>query len=191
VKTRLAYLLATALWALPAYAADLALADLMTLLAGVTSVTDSFVESKQSSLLSTPLVLKGRLVYGRPDRLEKHVLSPYEEHTVIAGDAVSIENRTLKQRKSFNLSASPSAAALIAGMRATLAGDVPALERHYGIRLEGSRDAWLLTLTPRDEKLAGLVTRIRIAGARDRLKRIELDERSGDQSVMLIGPATP
>jgi hypothetical protein len=36
-----------------------------------------------------------------------------------------------------------------------------------------------------------LVTRIRIAGVRERLKRIEVDESSGDQSVMLIGPATP
>ncbi|MFY9314716.1 MAG: LolA-related protein [Burkholderiales bacterium] len=191
MKTRLAYLLLAALWTLPASATDLDLADLMALLAGVASATDSFIESKQSALLSAPLILKGKLIYGRPDRLEKHVLSPYEEYTVIAGGAVSIENRTLKQKKYFNLSSSTSAAALIEGMRATLAGDVPALERHYGVRLEGSQDAWLLTLTPRDEKLTALVTRIRIAGARARLKRIEVDESSGDQSVMLIGPATP
>jgi len=191
VKSRLAYLLLAALWALPARATNFDLASLMELLAGVATATDSFVESKQSALLSAPLVLKGRLVYGRPDRLEKHVLSPYEETTIIAGNVVSIENRKLNQKKSFNLSASTSAAALIDGMRATLAGDVRTLERHYGVQLEGSQDAWLLTLTPRDEKLNGLVTRIRIAGARERLKRIEVDESSGDQSVMLIGPATP
>jgi hypothetical protein len=191
VIARLAYLLIATLWALPASAADLELTELMTLLAGVPSATNSFIESKQSALLSAPLVLKGRLVYGRPDHLEKHVLSPYDENTVIARGAVSIENRTLKQKKSFALSASTSAAALVEGMRATLAGDAPALERYYSIRLEGSRDAWLLTLTPRDEKLAGMVARIRIAGARERLRRIEVDEGSGDQSVMLIGPATP
>jgi len=190
VKT-LAYLLLAALWALPARAADFSLADLMGLMAQVKSATDSFVESKQSTLLSAPLVLKGRLIYGRPDRLEKHVLSPYEEYTVIAGSSVSVENRTLQQKKSFNLSSSSSAAALIEGMRATLAGDVLALERHYVTRLDGSSDAWLLTLTPRDEKLTRLVTRIRIAGARQRLKRIEVDESSGDQSVMLIGPDKP
>ena len=83
------------------------------------------------------------------------------------------------------------APALPEGLRATLAGDAPALERHYRIRLEGSQDSWLLTLTPRAEKLAGLVTQIRIAGARARLKRIEVDESSGDQSIMLIGPQPP
>lgn len=191
MKARLACLLIAALWSLPARPANFDLASLMALLAGVTTATDSFVESKQSALLRAPLVLKGRLVYGRPDRLEKYVLSPYEETTIIAGNVVTVENRKQKQKKTFNLSASTSAAALIEGMRATLAGDIPALERHYAIQLEGSQDAWLLTLVPRDEKLAGLVARIRIAGARERLKRIEVDEGSGDQSVMLIGPATP
>ncbi|HLX81957.1 MAG TPA: LolA-related protein [Burkholderiales bacterium] len=172
-------------------AADLDLPALMAMLAAVPAAKESFTESKRSALLSAPLVLKGTLVYGRPDRLEKHVLSPYQETTVIAGGAVTIENRGLKQKRSFTLSSSSAITALIEGMRATLAGDAPALERHYRIRLEGAPDSWLLTLTPRDEKLAGLVTSIRIAGARERLKRIEIDEGSGDQSVMLIGPEAP
>ena len=186
-----ACLLLTALLALPAAAADLDLPALMGMLAAVPAAKQSFVENKRSALLSAPLVLKGTLAYVRPDRLEKHVLSPYEENTVIAGDAVSIENRSLKQKRYFSLSSSSAATALIEGLRATLAGDAPALERHYAIRLEGSQDAWLMTLTPRDEKLAALVTRIRIAGARERLKRIEVDESSGDQSAMLIVPEAP
>jgi outer membrane lipoprotein-sorting protein len=184
-------LLLAALLALPVRAADLDLAGLMALLAAVPSATEAFTESKRSALLSAPLVSKGRLVYARPDRLEKHVLSPYEEKTVISGDAVRIENRSLKQKRSFALSSSSVVTALVEGMRATLAGDAPALERHYAVRLEGTLDAWLLTLTPRDEKLAGLLAQIRIAGARERLKRIEVEESSGDASVMLIGPATP
>ena len=181
----------TALLALPAAAADLDLQALMGLLATVPAAKESFVESKRSALLSAPLVLKGTLVYVRPDRLEKHVMSPYKEDTVIAGGAVSIDNRTLKQKRYFSLSSSPEVTALIAGMRATLAGDAPALERYYAIRLEGTQEAWLMTLTPRDEKLAALVSQIRIAGAREHLKRIEVDESSGDQSAMLIGPEAP
>lgn len=184
-------LLFAALSALPALGADLDLAALMAMLAAVPAARDSFTESKHSALLSTPLALKGRLVYARPDRLEKHVLSPYDEITIITAGAVSIENRTLGQKRRFSLSSSSAVTALIEGMRATLAGDVPALERHYRIRLEGPQDSWLLTLTPRDEKLAGLVANIRIAGARARLKRIEVEETSGDQSVMLIGPESP
>ena len=191
MKTHLPCLLLAAFFVLPATAADLDLPSLMTMLAAVPSAKDSFVESKRSAMLSTPLVLKGTLLYVRPDRLEKQVLSPYEENTAIAGGAVSIDNRTLKQKRNFSLSSSAAVTALIEGMRATLAGDAAALERHYAIRLEGSQQSWLMTLTPRDEKLAALVTRIRIAGVRERLKRIEIDESSGDQSVMLIGPEAP
>jgi outer membrane lipoprotein-sorting protein len=191
MKVRRAFLLIVALWMPTARALDVELAELMALLSGVTTSTDSFIETRKSALFSAPLVLKGQLVYGKPDRLEKHVLSPYEETTVVNNHLVSIENRTLKQKRSFNLSASMPAAALIEGMRATLAGDVSALERHYDVRLEGSQEAWLLTLRPRDKKLAEIVSKIRIAGARERLKRIEVDENSGDQSVMLIGSAMP
>lgn len=183
--------LLAALLALPARAADFDFAGLMRLLAAVPSATETFVESKRSAMLSAPLVSKGRLVYARPDRLEKHVLSPYEENTVIAGGAVSIENRTLKQKRSFALASSSAVTALVEGLRATLAGDAPALERHYAVRPDGTLDAWTLTLTPRDEKLTGLLMQIRISGARERLKRIEVEERSGDASVMLIGPAIP
>ena len=183
-------LLAT-LFALPATAADVDLPALMGMLADVASAKDSFTESKRSAMLSAPLVLKGTLVYTRPDRLEKHVLSPYEERTIIAGNFVTIENLTLKQKRNFSLSSSTTVSALIESMRATLAGDAAALERHYSIQLEGGPGSWLLTLLPRDEKLADLVTRIRIAGTRERLRRIEVEERSGDQSVMLIGPEVP
>ena len=188
---RLNCALLAALLALPASAAELEIPALMSMLASVTSAKDSFTESKRSAMLSGPLVLKGTLIYARPERLEKHVHSPYEESTVIAGSSVTIENRTLKQKRDVSLSSSPTALALIEGMRATLAGDSSALERHYRIQLEGSQDAWLLTLLPREEKLAALVTRIRIAGARERLRRIEIEERSGDQSVMRIGPEAP
>ena len=65
------------------------------------------------------------------------------------------------------------------------------LERHYRTQVEGTRDAWLLTLLPREEQLAGVVTRIQIAGTRERVKRIEVEEHSGDRSIMLIGPDSP
>jgi outer membrane lipoprotein-sorting protein len=181
-----ALLLATAL-AWPALAAEFELAALMDLLASVPAAKDNFVETRHSALLNAPLVLKGSLAYTRPDRLEKNVLAPFEERTIIAGNSVTIDNRTLKQTRTFSLTASAPVSALVASMRATLAGDRAALERHYGIQLEGQADAWTLNLVPRDPKLAALVKRIQIAGMRERVKRIEIEEGSGDRSVMVIG----
>ena len=183
--------LLAALFALPAFAADFELTALMEMLALVPAAKDRFTETKHSSVLSTPLVLKGTLVYVRPDRLEKNVLAPYEERTVVAGNSVTIENRTLNQTRTFSLASSAAVAALDESMRATLAGDLAALERHYDVQLEGRPQAWILNLTPREQKLASLVARIQIAGVRERVKRIEVEEAAGDRSVMLIGPDQP
>jgi len=183
---RHALLLAAAL-AWPAFAAEFELAALMDMLAAVPGAKDSFTETRHSALLNAPLVLKGSLVYARPDRLEKNVLAPYEERTVIAGNSVTIENRALKQKRTFSLTSSAAISALVESMRATLAGDRAALERHYSIQLEGRAEAWTLNLSPREQKLAAMVKRIQIAGVRERVKRIEIEEGGGDRSVMLIG----
>ena len=177
--------------ALPVRAADIELPALMELLAAVPASKDSFTETKHSAFLSAPLVLKGTLAYARPDRLEKNVLAPYEERTVVAGSSVTMENRALQQSRTFSLASSAPLSALVESMRATLAGDRAALERHYRVQLEGKAEAWSMTLVPREKRLASLVTRIQIAGARERLKRIEVEEASGDRSVMLIGPEAP
>ena len=176
---------------LPARAADFELSALMELLAAVPSSRDSFSETKHSAVLSAPLLLKGTLAYTRPDRLEKSVLAPYEERTVVAGNSVTMENRTLQQSRTFSLSSSSPDSAFVESMRATLAGDRAALERHYRVQLGGKAESWSMTLVPREKKLASLVKRIQIGGARERLRRIEVEEASGDRSVMLIGPETP
>jgi outer membrane lipoprotein-sorting protein len=184
-------LLLAALLAVPALAAEIDLAALMEMLARVPAAKNSFTETKHSALLSEPLALKGTLVYARPDRLEKNVLQPYDERTVVADNFVTIDNRTLRQKRSFALSSSAAISALVESMRATLAGDRAALERHYRVELTGPAEDWLLSLTPREPKLASLVRRIQIAGARERLKRIEIEETAGDRSVMVISPEQP
>jgi outer membrane lipoprotein-sorting protein len=181
------FILASAAIAWPGAAAAFDLGVLMEKLAAVPASSSSFTETRHSALLSGPLVLTGSLVYQRPDRLEKNVLSPYEERTVIAGTSVTIENRTLKQTRSYSLSSSATASALVESMRATLAGDRASLERHYGVALEGSLASWTMSLTPREQKLASLVKRIQIAGMHERVGRIEIEETSGDRSLMQVG----
>jgi hypothetical protein len=46
--------------------------------------------------------------------------------------------------------------------------------------------AWTLELTPFDNELADVVSRIVITGTQDLVNRIEIEERSGDRSVMVI-----
>jgi outer membrane lipoprotein-sorting protein len=158
--------------------------ELMHLLASVGSSTARFVETRHSDVLKAPLVLQGTLAYTRPSRLEKNVRSPYEERTVIDGGTISIDNRTLNRRTSMNIASSPGLAALVESIRATRAGDLSALKRHYAVDVGGAREQWQLTLRPADAQLAALVRKVTIDGAGTRIARVELQEASGDVTIM-------
>ena len=179
--------LALILALLPAVAsAEFKLSELMQLLAAVPSARARFTETKDMALLNKPLVVTGRLVYVRPDRLERHVLTPNEERVVIAGSEVTVEDRARGRSRTFSSAAHPALLALVESLRATLAGDLAALERHFAVTLEGQRDAWTLVLVPRDAQMIQAIVRIRIGGVDGSVRRIEIDEASGDRSVTSI-----
>ena len=164
----------------------LSIAELMQILGSVESTSARFVETRHSALLRAPLVLQGTLAYRRPDRVEKRVLTPYDERITVNGDRLAFENRTHDRRKTISVSGAPGLAALIESIRATRAGDLPALQRHYALQIEGSRERWTLTLRPLDSQIADYVVSLEVSGSGARIGRITIEEASGDRSVMEI-----
>jgi hypothetical protein len=69
--------------------------------------------------------------------------------------------------------------------RLEIKGDALTLEARGDVRRMA---AWMLELIPMDSELAGVVSRIAISGTQAQLTRIEIVERAGDRSVMLITP---
>ena len=161
-------------------------AELMPGLASVASSRARFVETRHSAMLKKPLVTSGQLAYQRPDRLEKHVQSPFEESITIDGSRVSITRHGSDRARAMTLPASGPAQALIESLRATLAGDLPALERHFAVSASGTPDQWTLSLTPRDPSLGAVVLRVDLAGRGNRLQRVEVVEAGGDRTVTQI-----
>jgi outer membrane lipoprotein-sorting protein len=177
--------LALSLAALPASAQAIAASELMQRLRDVASSEVRFTETRESALLKAPLVTAGRLVWRRPDRLEKHVEKPFAESTVIEGTRVTMTRPGDKGSRTVPVPAGP-AQALVEALRATLAGDLAALERHFDVRVAGTTGAWTLTLLPRDAAVSAYVTRVDIAGSDARLGRIDVLEASGDRSTTLV-----
>jgi len=160
--------------------------ELMRLLASAESSRATFVETRHSVLLKAPLVLHGTLAYRRPDRLEKHVLQPHDERLVLEGDRLTIDNRTRARKLTTSVAGSPAIAAMAEGIRATRAGDLAALERHFEIKVDGRREAWSMSLRPTSEQVSGYVSAIVVTGAGSRITRFEVQETSGDRVVTEI-----
>ena len=172
--------------ALASGAAPLGTSELMQVLAAVESSSARFVETRSSALLKSPLVLKGTLSYRRPDRIEKHVLAPHEERIIVEGGRLTLESGAKKSRKTVSVSGAPGLAALVESIRATRAGDLPALQRHYAVQVDGSREEWSLLLKPLDARVAEFVVSIAFTGSGPRINRIVVEEAGGDRSVMEI-----
>jgi hypothetical protein len=165
-------------------AAPLSIAQLMSGLAQHPQGEARFTEKKYLAILDQPIDSSGQLRFIAPGRLEKHTLKPKPESMVLDGDTLTLERG--RRKRVLRLSEYPEVAGMIESIRATLAGDRQALERVYHLGLSGQLEDWTLTLVPLDPKVGAVVARIRMEGARNEVKRVEVLQADGDRSVMQI-----
>jgi outer membrane lipoprotein-sorting protein len=172
------------------HAAEWDIDQLMRGLAQIHSDHAGFVEKKFIAILDKPVESSGELFYTAPDYLEKRTIKPKPESMILDHGTLVIERG--RQKHDLPLQDYPELAAFIDSIRGTMAGDRKALERNYRLSLDGTAEHWTLQLLPLNEKMQSVVKRIRIAGARDAVRSIEINQSDGDSSLMLIEKlATP
>ena len=160
------------------------LGELMRQLAARRHGQVSFVEQHFLKLLKRPAESSGELTYDAPDRLEKRTIEPKPETLTLAGDELTIVRGG--RARTLDLQAYPTVVPFIESIRATLAGDRPALERLFTVDFAGTMARWRLTLTPRDAQVAKSVSQVRIDGAGDSLTTVEILQTDGDRSLMTL-----
>jgi Outer membrane lipoprotein carrier protein LolA-like len=167
-------------------AAAWGLPQLMQELGQVHAATGRFVERKTLHVLTEPLTMSGTLAYAAPDYLRKTTLSPVREDFVLDHDQVEISSGPEQQRQDFSLGEAPQIAGLVEGVRATLAGDLPMLEKFYTVRLTGSEAGWQLFLQPKTAQGTRFIKWMLIQGRANRLTAIDTASLNGDHSEMSV-----
>ena len=160
------------------------LQELMSLLAARRHGQVDFVEQHFLAVLKRPVESFGVMTYDAPHRLEKRTVEPRPERLVLDGDEITVERKG--HTHVLELAAYPSLLPFIESLRATMAGDLPALERAFNVDFAGNMERWTLTLSPRDSKVSSTVSRVRIDGSRDVLSKVEIFEANGDRSLMTL-----
>jgi hypothetical protein len=160
------------------------LGELMRQLAGRRHGEVSFVEQHFLKLLKHPAESYGELTYDAPDRLEKRTIEPKAETLTLAGDVLTVVRGG--RTRTLDLKAYPTLVPFIESIRATLAGDLPSLERLFTVDFAGTMAHWRLTLAPRDAQVAKAVSRVTIEGTNDMLTTLEIVETDGDRSLMTL-----
>lgn len=161
------------------------LPTLMASLQQVRAASASFIERKYMKMLSAPLQSSGKLVYVRPDKLQKDTVAPRPQRLIVEGDRLIIEQEG-ERRRSLSLQDYPQIWAFVESIRATLAGDLNALSRFYNVSLKGGPERWTLELIPKDAKTRELVTAIRISGEGSTIRGVVTQESDGDRTDLTI-----
>jgi hypothetical protein len=156
-----------------------------------------FAEARFMRMLEKPLVVSGQLAWLGDDRLERKVEHPNREVSTIANGEVTLQ-REGREPRTFSLKRAPQLQILLDSFVALLGGDASRLEQAFAVQHSvNNAKGWTLTLTPRDTKLAGTVSRIEIDGSGNEPRCMRMQEVDGDLSIDLLGelaakmPAAP
>jgi Outer membrane lipoprotein carrier protein LolA-like len=170
-----------------------ALFDLTHLLRGFAAIPSSkagFIEVRRLAALDTRVTARGVLSYDAPDRLERDTREPVHERYVAEGDKLTMEHEFegRRRQREFRLSDFAPLRPFILAVRVTLAGDLAAMQRLFVPTLTGTEADWKLILKPKREELGSAVREIRLRGHANQVTTIEIDEDSGDTSVITLSP---
>lgn len=170
----------------PAGADPADLSRLMAALAGRKTSEAHFVEQRFLAMLKEPLKSEGRLRYAAPDKLEKLTLYPRPQRLSVDGDRVVLDPAPQGAPPTLSLAAQPEIGAFVEAIRGTLAGDLPALERFYGVGFEGSLADWTLRLEPKAASVRKLLVGIVVTGRGPEIRSVEFRQADGDRTEMMV-----
>lgn len=175
---------AAAVW--PAHAAGFDLQALTTLLAQRKTAEARFTEERFVSGIEGSLRASGVLSFSAPGRFERRTLEPTQESMAVDGNTITLKRGGRSRQMAMD--AVPEVGALLEAVRGTLTGNAVTLDKHFSTKVEGNAARWLLTLVPRDARLASQVREMQIAGLQSDVRSVALWLAGGDRSVMNIEP---
>jgi hypothetical protein len=159
---------------------------LMQSMARIRSACASFTETRTLPMLTAPLLASGSLDYVAPDYIRKRTTAPVREDFVLRGDEITLTGGPGNQTHRFSLGQAPGFGELAEGIRATLAGDLPALQQSFVTSLSGAPSGWQLVLQPKDAQARHFIAWIAIRGDGNAISSVDTASGDGGHSEMRI-----
>lgn len=145
---------------------------------GVESVRSSFVQTSELSVLGNKVEKRGSFYYHIPSKL----LLQFEDGDYIKMNEVAFEMRSAGSVNSMKAAANPMMKNLNTILSACVAGDLSTLTRSFTIELTATAEEWILTLQPRQARMAAHIARIVISFDRSdmSLNVLRMEQAGGD-----------
>ncbi len=168
---------------------DWQLDQLMKELSSIDTAALTFEESRKSAFLTTVLHTSGRMVYRRPEHLEKHVLEPFVERIFIEEDQMKVikfSRRGKKKEKIYPVDSHKSLHIAVKAIRAVLDGDTDYLKTLFDMDLSGDRDAWELKMIPIEKRNKHRLEKAILLGTEKRITEVMTFEKDGDETHLKL-----
>lgn len=158
-------------------------------LAAMPGLFARYEETKHIALLAEPLVSKGEIYYAPRAGLLRRVIAPHRTEVLLLEREVWLSEGGKHER--IDLGVDPTVAAFVGSFRALLRGDRALLEQHFQLSLHEGEGGWELVLKPRTDKMARIVTELRLRGRGLVLEQCTIVEATGDVAEMRFHDVDP
>lgn len=143
------------------------------------SVEGHFRQSKFISVLPKPLLSKGVFSYDKESGLDWLTQTPIVSRLVFNDQGIrqDVEGNTVWEIDGMQ----PAVLSITRVMTGVLSGNWPVLNEYFNISGKTESANWQLTMTPKDEVIAQLISSLKVSGKKT-LKNLTLFEANGDRT---------
>lgn len=143
------------------------------------SVEGHFQQSKFISVLPKPLLSKGVFSYDKESGLDWLTQTPIVSRLVFNDQGIrqDVEGNTVWEIDGMQ----PAVLSITRVMTGVLSGNWPVLNEYFDISGKAESASWQLTMTPKDEVIAQLISSLKVSG-KQTLKNLILFEANGDRT---------
>ena len=176
---------------LPARADDVsaALAKIARARASLKTLTVPFTQERTIGLLASTVKSEGELTMVRPDKLRWELKAPDAVTYWITPEGFSYA--TASGGASVGKAAAARFAAVLGDLTALCGGDLESLRKRYDLSVPSTSDGIVLLASPRADDVKKHIKSLELLTTPDLadLRRITIEEKNGDRSVITFGKA--
>jgi outer membrane lipoprotein-sorting protein len=169
---------------------DAALAKVTKARASIKSLQAPFTQKRVIGLLASEIDSKGLLTLVRPNRLRWDLKPPDAVSYYIGPKGLAVANADGVTK--IGKAAAGRFAAVLGDLMIMLGGDLSKLKKRYRLDVDESGGGFVLIAKPKAKDVAKHVTKLKMEAGKKLwiVKRIEIHEKNGDQSIIEFGKFT-
>lgn len=152
----------------------------------MTTMTCSFVQTKQLSLLNDNMVSRGQMTYKQPDKLRWEYTSPYSYTFTFNGTKVYVGGKGRKDVIDTTQNKIFKEVARI--MMSTVTGKALSNPADFTVSVTATDSAWDVTLVPRKKEMKQMFSKIILTFSKSRMmiNEINIFEKNGDRTSIKL-----